>query len=318
MTYYAAAGLGYGVDVSHYGAPYQGMLGVDGLGQTTWTPGPGQTPADDPRMVKKFAVVRSLYRVRNVPSAQARRLADLLLSRARNLYPGNTVRKVGTTGWTNDGRVGFEVSLANATRAGEIKQRNATARDVAAQLGGGAELYDAQTFISPSDYMPLEDTMLAPSEQPVSTDQPSSTGMVGGLPIWAVAGIGVAAIGAIAFVALRKKPVTANRRRRSRRRMSKNARSTRRTSSPKKKTLPPGFVQVGDGGTTFIEEWDIEENLGGFMLGKDSKMTQFGHPQNLWAIPEKNAAAFRAKVSDAIQSELRHIERIESGARRRW
>jgi hypothetical protein len=225
MNYYAAAGLGYGVDVSHYGAPYQGMLGVDGLGQSTWTPGPGQTPADDPRMVKKYAVVKSLYRVRNVSSANASRLADLLVSRARALYPGNTVKKVGTTGWTRDGRVGFEVSLANATRAGEIKQRNAGARNVAAQIGGGAELYDAQTYISPSDYMPLQDTMLPPGEQPVASPQetPSAPARLGGLPIWAVAGIGVAALGAVAFVALRKKPVAANRtRRRSRRRMSRN------------------------------------------------------------------------------------------------
>lgn len=225
-NYYATAGLGFGVDVSHYGAPYQGMLGLNGLGQTTWSPGPGQSPADDPRMVKKYAVIRSVYRVRNVPSDKAGRLADLLLSRARALFPGNTVRKIGTTGWMNDGRVGYEVHLAAATRAGEIKQRNATARDVAAQLGGGAELYDAQTIISASDYMPLEDTMLPPSEQPVATPETSS--MVGGLPVWAVAGIGVAAIGAIAFVALRKKPVTANRRRsrrRASRRVRKNAQS---------------------------------------------------------------------------------------------
>lgn len=224
-NYYATAGLGFGVDVSHYGAPYQGMLGLNGLGQTTWSPGPGQSPADDPRMVKKYAVIRSVYRVRNVPSDKAGRLADLLLSRARALFPGNTVRKIGTTGWMNDGRVGYEVHLAAATRAGEIKQRNATARDVAAQLGGGAELYDAQTIISASDYMPLEDTMLPPSEQPVATPASST---VGGLPVWAVAGIGVAAIGAIAFVALRKKPVTANRRRsrrRASRRVRKNAQS---------------------------------------------------------------------------------------------
>lgn len=307
MTYYATAGLGYGVDISHYGAPYQGMLG---LGQATWSPGPGQTPADDPRMVKKFAVVRSVYRVRNVPSDKAGRLADLLLSRARTLFQGSTVRKIGTTGWMNDGRVGFEVILAAATRAGEIKLRNATARDVASQLGGGAELYDAQTIISPTDYMPLEDTMLPPGEQPVATMESTETRTIGGLPIWAAAGIGVAALGALAFVMTRKKPVTSNRRKR----VTRNARRT------KKKSLPPGFVQLGDGGTTFIEEWDIEENLGGFMLGKDSKknMTQFGHPQNLWAIPKKNAAAFRAKVDDAIRSELRHIERIESGSRRGW
>lgn len=219
MTYYATAGLGYGVDISHYGAPYQGMLG---LGQATWSPGPGQTPADDPRMVKKFAVVRSVYRVRNVPSDKAGRLADLLLSRARTLFQGSTVRKIGTTGWMNDGRVGFEVILAAATRAGEIKLRNATARDVAGQLGGGAELYDAQTIISPTDYMPLEDTMLPPGEQPVATMESTETRTIGGLPIWAAAGIGVAALGALAFVMTRKKPVTSNRRRARRRRVRMN------------------------------------------------------------------------------------------------
>lgn len=304
MTYYAAAGLGYGVDISHYGAPYQGMLGVDGLGQTTWTPGPGQMPADDPRMVKKYAVVRSLYRVRNVPRDKAGRLADLLLARARALYPGNTVRKVGTTGWTNDGRVGFEVSLANATRAGEIKQRNAGARSVAAQLGGGAELYDAQTFISPSDYMPLEDTMLPPGEQPVATESAPASRTVGGLPIWAVAGIGAAAIGAIAFVALRKKPVAANRtRRRSRRRMSRNGAMA----------APPGFVARPDGGA-LVEEYKIERR-GGHWLGDSNEKTRFGGRAGIWAIPKDEVEWFDEYVLGLLDEEERASRRTPSRRR---
>lgn len=267
MTYYATAGLGTGIDVSHYGAPYQGMLG---LGQATWSPGPGQTPADDPRMVKKYAVVRSVYRVRNVPSDKAGRLADLLLSRARTLFAGSTVRKIGSTGWTNDGRVGFEIVLSAATRAGEIKLRNATARDVAGQLGGGAELYDAQTVISPTDYMPLEDTMLPPSEQPVAMEPATESRTIGGLPIWAVAGLGVAAVGAVALLTMRKKPVTSNRRRsRSRRRMSRNGKPEFATKSEAEKMVrdlnasyrkmgypPPDMRVVPDG-----SGWKITSDL---------------------------------------------------------
>lgn len=270
-TYYATAGLGYGVDVSHYGAPYQGMLGIGdyvgeyvdqplgtlfaaaGLGQVAWPAGPawtpaaGQLPSDDPRMVRQYSTVRSTYTPRGITSAQSARAADLLVAEAQRQFPGNTVRKIGTTGWTNDGQVGYEVILAQTTRAGDIKRKNKTVGDIVGPtVGSGTSFYNALTWIRDADVAvpatpsvpltpsPVPSTTLPPgaapdgsgtpwSATPVPTEaQPSFFEQdVGGVPVWAVGLIGVAVLGGVAFVVLRKpsSPApTANRRRRARRR----------------------------------------------------------------------------------------------------
>jgi hypothetical protein len=267
-TYYAAAGLGYGVDVSHYGAPYKGMLGIGsyvgeyvnqplgtlyaaaGLGQAmwptgpAWTPAAGQIPADDPRMVRQYATVRSTYSPRGISPAQAPRAADLLVAEAQRQFPGNTVRKIGTTGWTNDGQVGYEVILAQETRAGDIKRKNKAVGDIVGPtVGTGTSFYNALTWIrdadiavptapalapsAPSTYPgqvpPPSTTLPGPSWTPAPTEaQPGFFEQeVGGVPVWAVGLIGIAVLGGVAFVVLRKPsaaPTANSRRRRYRRR----------------------------------------------------------------------------------------------------
>jgi len=216
-------GVGPGIDVSHAGAPYTGMFG---LGVEPWT----GAPADDPRMVRQFTTVRSTYRVRNLGGDRtAARAAEVILQKARALFSGNTVRKIGTTGWTSDGKVGFEVILAAATRAGEIKSKNFQAgQQAAAQLGGNVAFYDAATSIPSNAF---EDA--PPTAPPIPETTPSSiateeegflTQRVAGLPVWALGLIGIGVVGGVTVIALRKKPsaVAANRRRRRR--------STRRNS----------------------------------------------------------------------------------------
>lgn len=226
-----------GIDISHYGAPYKGMFGLDGVGEMlyryrglgTWT----GAPAADPRIVQRYTVIRATWRVRNVPSDKAQQAADRLLYQGRQAFSGNTVRKIGSTGWTADGRVGYEVILAQDTRAGEIKQKNfqaGTRAQAALRDAGGisnAELYDAQTAIPSNAFTDAPPTAPAtPETTPSSTTTgpaPSEgflTQRVAGLPVWAVGLIGITIVGGVVVVATRRRPaaVTANRRRRSRRR----------------------------------------------------------------------------------------------------
>lgn len=221
-------GIGPGIDVSHYGAPYQGMFG---LGTTPWT----GAPAEDPRMVRQFTTIRATYRVRNLGGDRtAARAAAAILSKAQALFSGNTVRKIGTTGWTSDGKVGFEVILASAMRAGEIKQKNFMAgQQAAAQMGGNVEFYDAATSIPSNAFEDAPPTAPpTPETTPyvATTEDNFLTQEVGGLPVWALGLIGIGVVGGVAFVVLRKKPaaVAANRRRR-RRTTRRNGRRRRRS-----------------------------------------------------------------------------------------
>jgi hypothetical protein len=253
QEYSATAGLGAvgpGIDISHYGAPYKGMLGLGGyaggvgeyvsqplggLGMLYrygagmgWTPGPGQSPADDPRMVKQFTIVKAYYRVRGLSGDRnAARAGSVILAKARALYSGNTVRKLsgsGATGWVSGGRTGFEVILANPMRAGEIKRKNFQAGQQAGhEIGGGVAFYDASTSIPASGFEAAPSA--SPSEEAAAANGNFLTQRVAGLPVWAIGVIGLTVVGGLGYMALKPKKaaVAANRRRRRRRR-----RTTRR------------------------------------------------------------------------------------------
>lgn len=260
-SYYQTLGaVGPGIDISHYGAPYKQMLGVPALGSYTEQPGEHfeyatagvgmlyrygaalgvepwtGKPSDDPRMVKQFTVVKSTYRVRNLGGDRTEaKAADAILAKARALYRGNTVRKIGTTGWTSGGKVGFEVILAQPMRAGEIKSKNFQAgQQAASQMGGNVSFYDASTSIPQSAFQDAPPSATdTPETTPSSTPAEEAaaeggllTRKVAGLPVWALGLIGIGVTGGVAVLVMRKKkpkPVAANRRRRKRRR-----RSTRR------------------------------------------------------------------------------------------
>ena len=136
MSYSTKMGppVGPGIDISHYGAPYAQMLGLgdsgDGLGMLYrygaglgWTPGPGQTPADDPRILSCFGKFRQTYKTSG-PSgwgtpANSTAAANALLRAAQKQFPGQTVRKAGGgSGWLAGGKIGFEVVLATLMRWG--------------------------------------------------------------------------------------------------------------------------------------------------------------------------------------------------------
>jgi len=250
QEYYATAGMGRvdpGIDISHYGAPYQGMLGLGtyvempgyrgaeyatagmGLGQS-WSPGPGQTPADDPRMVKQYATVKGDYQARNIGSGLTTRAADEVVNEAKRQFAGMTVSKIGTTGWTKQGRVGFEVILRTPMRAGDIKRKVAAIGSLAGpRVGTNTQLIGALTYITPSDFV---EAVLEPGAPDVAVPESAGEGggffsaKVGGVPAWALGALGLVAVGGLVFAVTRKKPaaVAANRRRRRRRRSSRRRR----------------------------------------------------------------------------------------------
>lgn len=278
ISYRQLRGLGQGIDISHYGAPYQGMLGVgDGLGSYTESPGfdyeyatagmgeyterPGfdyeyaaaglgrgmlyrygaalgavpwtGAPAEDPRMVKKFTTITSSYRVRNLGGDRtAEKAAQAILAAARQKFSGNTVRLIGTTGWTSGGKVGFQVILAQDTRAGEIKQKNFQAgKKAQSTMGGNVTFYDATTSIPSTAFVDAPPgTPPTPEETPSTTpDQDVAetsffSKKVAGVPMWAVTLIGGGLVVGVGYMALKPKkraPVPNRRRKRRRRRTSR-------------------------------------------------------------------------------------------------
>lgn len=257
MSYYETLqGVGPGIDISHYGAPYQGMFGVPPLGAYTEQPGEHfreatagvgmlyryglgvapwtGVPSADPRMVKQFTKVTATFRVKGINQTDktTTKVADALLAKARALYSGNTVRKAGGgSGWLSGGRVGFEVILAATTRAGDIKQKNFQAGQ---QTGSsmGVEFTDASTLIPSNAFEDAPPgTPPTPETSPSSTESENPlTRKVAGLPVWALGLIGIGVIGGGAVLLTRKKKApTPNRRRRPAKR--KRRRSTRRRSS---------------------------------------------------------------------------------------
>jgi hypothetical protein len=210
------------------------MLGLGTLYATAglgWTPGPGQTPADDPRMVREFGKVRQTYKVRNIPSAKAADAASAIFAAGRRDFAGNTVRKASgngySNGWGPGGRVGFDVIFAQPTRLGEIKSKGKAIErgNPVASLASDASLYDAQTGVSAADLLtppgaPPETADPTPGA-PVPPPEPEGnflTQTVGGVPVWAIGGLGIVAVGGLIFALTRKKAPTPNRRRRRRRR----------------------------------------------------------------------------------------------------
>lgn len=261
------AGLGTGIDISHYGAPYKGMLGVgdsgDGLGSYVEQPGfdyeyatagMGEMlyrygaalgvapwtgkPSEDPRMVKKFTKIVSTYRVRNLGSEgnTASKAADTILSEARRAFSGNTVRKLGGSGWGSgalQGKVGYEVILAQPMRAGEIKQKNFQAGKKAQSRMSGTTWYDATTQIPSNAFVDAPpETPPTPEETPSTTPQqdaaetPFYSKKVAGLPVWALGLMGTGLVVGVGYMVTRQKSpaVTPNRRRRRRRRRTSRRR----------------------------------------------------------------------------------------------
>ena len=217
-----------GIDVSHYGAPYQGMLGLGGCagcgGLGAWT----GTPSEDPRMVKRHTIVRATWRPRGLASGASAEAAQRIHYQGRQAFPGSTVRKIGSTGWIGGGRVGYEVILAQSTRAGEIKQKNFQAGQRAARgmEGGSVTFAEGRTAIPANGFAEAApDTPPVPEETPTAPPGGETEGggsfltdTVGGVPVWAIGGLGVVALGGLIFAMTRKKKVAANRRRRARRR----------------------------------------------------------------------------------------------------
>ena len=228
---YAMGRVDPGIDVSHYGAPYQGMLGL-GIGcvgfgcpggMGAWT----GTPSEDPRMVKRHTIVRATWRPRGLASGASAEAAQRIHYQGRQAFPGSTVRKIGSTGWIGGGRVGYEVILAQSTRAGEIKQKNFQAGQRAARgmEGGSVTFAEGRTAIPANGFAEAApDTPPVPEETPTAPPGGETEGggsfltdTVGGVPVWAIGGLGIAALGGIIFAVTRKKKVAANRRRRRRR-----------------------------------------------------------------------------------------------------
>ena len=243
-----------GIDISHYGAPFKGMLGLGayterpgfdyeyataglGMGEMVYDYGAalGYTgpPAQDPRMLKAYSKVRLTYAVSNVPSDDAPRAANLVHQAAQRKFSGNTVRKVGN-GWISGGRIAIEVILARPTRLGEIKMKSKQIEtdNPLSPIGSSARLRGARTAYNESDIMSETEAAAhaGGSPTPPSTGTPPTTEESSGEFPWLYVGIGAGAlvlIGGIAF-ALRKKPaprpVAANRRRRRRRRRTSRRR----------------------------------------------------------------------------------------------
>lgn len=236
-SYYETSGqlgrIDPGIDVSHYGAPYQGMLGLGafyanaGLG---WAPGPGQTPADDPRMVRQFGKVRQTYRVRSVPSDKAADAAAAILRAARTTFAGSNVSKASgagfSNGWGPGGRVGVDITVPVATRLGELKAKGKGIqnRNVISEVSPGATLIDASTGVAGRDIVaapdapaPAPDAPVDPGGAPVPPPEGFLTQRVAGVPMWAIGSLSLVAVGGIIFAVTRKKKaVAANRRRRRR------------------------------------------------------------------------------------------------------
>lgn len=243
---YAARGMARpvdpGIDVSHYGAPYQGMLGLEGcmgcvgLG---WVPGPGQTPRDDPRWLKRYSRVILNFAVSRVPSGSAG--PDALVNKARGKFPGHTVREAWGNGWgsgVDSGRLGVEIILASPMRLGEIKGKS---KDIEGALSGAgltdARVSQAKTAYNAGDLMSESEVAAHTAGQTTSTSTtttpPANTedsGVEGenfltqtaaGLPVWGWGLLGLGTLGAIGLVfamtARGPAAVTANRQRRTRR-----------------------------------------------------------------------------------------------------
>jgi hypothetical protein len=160
----------------------------------------------------------------------AAKAADKIYAAARSAYSGNTARKLGGSGWGGgslQGKVGFEVTLAQPMRAGEIKQKNFQAGKKAQSQMSGTTWYDATTQIPSNAFVDAPpQTPPTPEEAPSTTpDQDVAetsflSKRVAGLPVWAIGGISIVLVGGIGYMATRKKSPapTPNRRRRRRRR----------------------------------------------------------------------------------------------------
>lgn len=274
-VWYAVAGMGrspvgayYETDESigsYYetgegmGLYYESPAKYPGMGAAEWSPGAGERPADDPRIVRKFARVTSTYAPRNISGDQTTRVADMLVQEAMRRFPGHKVKKLGTTGWTSSdhpagpGQVGFEIVLAEEMRAGKVRERFfEIGQAVGPRVGEGTSLYNARTFFRPGDLsMPdlekqaevaakeeREDlTKPPPTAAPAAAEEEEGffTKEVAGLPVWLIGVLGVGAVGGVAYLTMRNRggaeaagEVTANRRRRRRRsRPRRNRRSKR-------------------------------------------------------------------------------------------
>jgi len=245
-----AGGLGTGFDVSHYGSPYKGMLGLG-----TATPYTG-APAADPRIVKRYSLLKFTYRPVSIPSAKAADAANMLLAAARTAFAGHTVSKIGTTGWTNTtpGRVGYQVRLATDTRLGELRSKSyqigqTVGPRIVPQV---SSLADARTDWTPADLMdPVATTPTPTPGADVTVTADASETISGGLPSWApwvIAGGGILVVGGLVIALTRKKPaaVAANRRRRRSRRSSVR-RSVRRNSRSSSLALQAAKTAVARG-----------------------------------------------------------------------
>lgn len=231
--FYATAGLGAairgpfgfgavdpGIDVSHYGAPYQGMLGLGAaLGQ-----------AGDNRWLKRFAKVRQTYKVSSI-SGQSAAVATTIERVAQREFAGMTVRKASGggygSGWGPGGRVGVDIIIPRDMPLIDIKRKGKALQlqNVISGVSSGAKMSDARTSFAAGDVIesPVVGEEAEAGVMPIPTGVAEDDGFfgkkVGGVPVWAIGGLGVLAVAGLA-VAMRKKkpkPVSANRRRRRRR-----------------------------------------------------------------------------------------------------
>jgi len=224
---------------------------------TVWNPGAGQTPRNDPRIVKAYSTVRGTWTPSGISRTTAPSVPGLLKAQVQSRLPGWTIKSAG---WNAAGQVELSVVVPSDTAAGVIKgaffdagdavnsQRNASGFLMLGTTSSGApaKLINPMTYVNatdiklPSSSTPsttsdttttpstTSDTTTTPATTDTGTDQPFYMKSIAGLPVWAIGIGGIALVGVLGFTALRKKPaavskpaaaaVVANRRRRHRRR----------------------------------------------------------------------------------------------------
>lgn len=209
---------------------------------TVWNPGAGQTPRNDPRIVKAYSTVRGTWTPSGISRTTAPSVPGLLKAQVQSRLPGWTVKSAG---WNAAGQVEISVVVPSDTAAGVIKGAFFDAGDAvnSQRAAGGflvlgttasgtpAKLINPMTYVNATDIKLPSSSTTTPSTTPDATTTPSTTPdtttptttdtttsdqpfymkSIAGLPVWAIGIGGIALVGVLGFTALRKKPAAASK-----------------------------------------------------------------------------------------------------------